>query len=250
VALTALALVPAAQAQIPGMPLFTNPRYGTGLRVHADYGQATEAAVAERVIEGGLSLALGPIGLSATVGTLKSNLSTAQTCINNPTLNCSSQHLSAAALAQLRVMGGGHSNMSLSLFGGAATDVNAGDFVDCTQFTGTALTICQQEKANRQTKALTIPVGAAIGLRIPLGVASLNLWGAPRYSLTKFVNCPSSNTLPCDAKIDGVFRWAVGADFPILKILSIRAAFDSGKVGNQTVSFWGLGASIGLGGVR
>lgn len=249
-ALTALALVPAAQAQIPGMPLFSNPRYGTGFRVHADWGQPVDAANSARVIEGGVSLALGPVGLSASVGTLKDDLKSTQTCLNAPTAECSSTHISASALAQLRIMGGGRSNLSLSLFGGAAADLTAADFIDCTQFTGIALTTCQNEKAARQTKALTLPVGAAVGLRIPLGVASLNLWGAPRYSFTKFTNCPAGNTALCDAKADGKFRWAVGADFPILRIISIRAAYDSGKIGNQTVSYWGLGASIGIGGVR
>jgi hypothetical protein len=246
--LATLALAPAASAQIPGMPLFTNPRYGTGVRVFADYGQATEATVADRVIEAGASLALGPIGASLTVGTLKDNLESTQTCIQNPSFNCSDTHLSAAALAQLRIMGGGRSNVSLSLFAGAATDLNATDAFDCTTLPVGQQPICQAISDQYSVKELTIPLGAALGVRIPLGIASLNLWGAPRYSMTKFVGCQTGNTV-CDGNT-GKFRWAVGADFPILKIMSIRAAFDSGKVGNTTVSFWGIGASIGIGGVR
>ena len=252
VALTVLALVPAAQAQIVGMPLFTNPRYGTGIRVHADYGQATEAAIAERVVQGGVSLALGPIGLGANVGMKKDDIAAAQVCVNNPTLGCEDQTVTASVLAQLRVMGGGSSNLSLSLFGGASTDVTAAQALNCNSLaTPLEVSACQQIQALYTTGAreLTIPLGAAIGLRIPLGVASLNLWGAPRYNLTKFISCDAANQVLCDSS-DGVFRWAVGADFPILKVLSIRAAFDTGKIGGQTVSFWGLGASIGIGGVR
>lgn len=246
--LAALAMAPAATAQITGMPLFTNPRYGTGIRVHADYGQATEASVADRVVEGGVSLAVGPVGISATVGMLKDDLSSTQTCISNPSFNCTDNHVSAAALAQLRIMGGGQSNLSLSLFGGAATDINATDVFNCGTLPAVQQPTCQAISNQYATKELTIPLGAALGLRIPLGVASLNLWGAPRYSMTKYIGCSAGNTL-CDSST-GKFRWAVGADFPILKILSIRAAYDSGKIGTQTVSFWGVGASIGIGGVR
>ena len=51
------------------------------------------------------------------------------------------------------------------------------------------------------------------------------------------------------------FRWAVGADLPIFSILSVRASFDSGKIRNAagqdvTYNYWGIGASIGLGGMR
>ena len=119
-----------ASAQIPGMPLFTNPRYGTGIRIHADFGQATEATIADRVIQGGLSLAVGPVGLGANVGILKDDLAETQTCIQNPTLNCEDQTVTASVLAQLRVAGGGSSNLSLSAFGGASTDITAADAFD------------------------------------------------------------------------------------------------------------------------
>ena len=51
----AAALAPALRAQIPGMPLFTNPRYATGLRVHADIGQPTTSGTslgASTVVQG------------------------------------------------------------------------------------------------------------------------------------------------------------------------------------------------------
>ncbi len=240
-----------ASAQIPGMPLFTNPRYGTGIRIHADFGQATEATVADRVIQGGLSLAVGPVGLGANVGVLKDDLAQTQTCVQNPSLGCEDQTVTASALAQLRVAGGGASNLSLSVFGGASTDITAADAFDCSTVPPANQALCAQIAAQYGAGArqLTIPVGVAIGLRIPLGLGSLNLWGAPRYNITRFINCDATNQAICDAS-ESDFRWAVGADFPILRLLSIRAAYDSGKIGNQTVAFWGLGASIGLGGMR
>lgn len=226
-----------ASAQIPGMPLYTNPRYGTGLRVHLDFGQPTDQGTSIgklTVVQGGVSFALGPIGINASVGMPKEQLSSAQGCIKTPTVDCSDQKYSAAVLGQLRLMGGGANPLSLSAFGGASMDVTGYDAASFNLGTGTL------------PKELNIPVGVSVGLHTPFG---LNLWGAPRFNLTRWMNC--GGTCP-----DGYqnFRWAVGADYPILGILSVRAGYDSGKVGkgsaSQTVSYWGIGASIGLGGMR
>ena len=57
-------------AQTPGLPLFTNPRYATGLRVHADLGQPTDQGTAvgdQTVIQGGASFVLGPVSVNAFV---------------------------------------------------------------------------------------------------------------------------------------------------------------------------------------
>lgn len=222
-----------ASAQIPGMPLFTNPRYGTGLRVHADFGQNTDQGTSIgklTVVQGGVSFALGPIGFDASVGMPKEQLSSAQGCIKTPTADCSDQKYSAAVLAQLRVMGGGSNPLALSVFGGAAMDVTGYDAASFDLGTGTL------------PKELNIPIGAALGVHTPFG---LNVWGAPRFNLTRFVNC--GGTCP-----DGTskFRWAIGADMPILSILSVRAAYDSGKYGDVTLNYWGVGVSLGLGGMR
>ena len=257
-AIAALSLAPALSAQIPGMPLFTNPRYATGFRVHADYGKPTKTdpnAGDLSVIQAGLGFVLGPVGIDANIGSLRSNVASLQACNNNPnSAGCNpNSKVTASGLLQLRVAGAGRSNLSLSVFGGGSMDLTSYDAIDCTPYTGPALTFCNNYRDARATKKLTIPVGAAIGFRIPLGVASLNLWGAPRMNLTKFINCPAGNT-QCDGKMDSNFRWAVGADFPIFRILSIRAAYDTGNDGPSgaatTTSQWGIGASIGIGGMR
>ena len=249
-----LALAPALTAQIPGMPLFTNPRYATGFRIHADYGKPTETDSVmgdQSVVQGGLGFVLGPVAIDANVGMLRSDASQLPSC--NPTTgqNCDPEtKATASALLQLKLMGGGLSNLSLSLFGGGSMDLSGYDALDCSGLTGLPLAYCNNTQASHQAKQLTIPVGAALGLKIPLGVASLNLWGAPRMNLTKFINCPAGNTAPCDAKMGSNFRWTVGADFPIFRILSIRAAYESGKANGVTQSVFGVGASIGIGGMR
>jgi hypothetical protein len=229
----------AAAAQIPGLPLYTNPRYGTGLRVHADFGQPTASGTSFgklTVIQAGVSFALGPIGFDVSAGMPKDQLSSAQGCIKSPTLSCSSQKYSAAVLAQLRLMGGGVNPLSLSVFGGASADITG---YDAAAYSALG--------SGKLPKELNIPVGAAIGFHTPFG---LNIWGAPRLNLRRWINCPSGTTCPTDSK----FRWAVGADLPILGVLSLRAGYDSGKIKTgtttETISYWGVGASIGLGGMR
>ncbi len=240
----ASAAATAVQAQIPGMPLFTNPRYATGLRVHADYGQPTSTTTslgAVTVIQGGVTFALGPLGLGANVGARRNDLNEA---LNNSCANCNTETaVTASAIGQLRLAGGGRQNLSLSVFGGASMDVKAYEFAGLTATEDSILRALGL--IGDGTKVVTIPVGVSVGLRIPLGAASLNLWGAPRMNLTRFTSCPA--TCPSG---DSKFRFAVGADLPILRILSVRAAYDSGKIGNETVSVFGVGASIGVGGMR
>src|SRR3989338_7370806 len=129
-AVIALALASAATpalAQIPGMPLFTNPRYGTGFRIHADFGKPTEDAPDSSdlsVYQAGVSFALGPLGIGANIGQSKTNFDRNQICRTDPNADCLEERVTASALVQLRVAGGGRSNLSLSAFGGASVDVS------------------------------------------------------------------------------------------------------------------------------
>jgi len=238
-----------ASAQIPGMPLFANPNFRTGLRVHADLGQPTESGTKLgdlTLVQGGATLALGPIGLGANVAT---NFRKVQAVASGDSLT-EDDNFTGSAIAQLRVAGGGRQSMSLSIFGGASADITARQVAAATQ--GVKFPV-----------QMTFPVGVSLGLRIPLGLTTLSVWGAPRYAFTKRVNCPDAvpaeilavrpdlADLPtmCDAT-EKTFRWSAGADLPILGIFSIRAAYDSGKINGETVSYWGIGASIGIGGMR
>lgn len=233
-----------AQAQIQGMPLFTNPRYATGLRVLADLGLPTSKTTSlgnYNVVQGGVSLALGPVGIGANVGMTRNDFSAA----THDSVGASTK-ATASALLQLRVYGGGSSPWSLSLFGGASMDINAFNFKNI----GSLPTTVQDSIRSANPEVLTIPAGVALGLKLPLVIVTPNVWVAPRYTFTKVRNCPSGTTCSTDSQ----FRWAVGVDIPIFRIISVRAAFDTGKLkgpnGAQTVSNFGVGASIGIGGVR
>jgi hypothetical protein len=241
-----LGFAAAASAQIPGMPLFTNPRYGTGIRVHADLGQPSKAGALGNdysVVQGGLTFALGPLGIGANVGT---SLQRAKQLSAGDSIGLK-DNFTASAIAQLRILGGGINPLALSVFGGATTEMTAQEAAAASVHV-------------KIPRLMNFPVGAALGLHLPLGMLSLNVWGAGRMVFTKYVNCPSSDIvgLPTYSTWCGSterkFRWAAGVDLPIFSIISIRAAFDSGKTGSgtttQTVNVWGLGASIGLGGMR
>jgi len=229
-----------AQAQIQGMPLFTNPRYSTGLRVHADLGLPTDKNVGlgdYSVIQGGVTFALGPVGIGANVGATRNDFKNISNG-SGGTVGAQSK-VTASALLQLRVFGGGVNPVAVSLFGGASMDVKAYDFAGLPDSIKTQL--------GGSAKVLTIPVGAALGVRLPLVIINPTLWGAPRFNFTKLINCPSGTSCPTSK---GEFRWTIGLDVPIFSIISVRAAYDGGKLYGQSVNNFGVGASVGLGGMR
>jgi hypothetical protein len=229
-----------AQAQIQGMPLFTNPRYATGVRVHADLGLPTDKNVGlgnYNVLQGGVTFALGPVGIGANLGMTRNDFSAIQKPGGG---NVGTQtKVTASALLQLRVLGGGMNPLSLSLFGGASMDVKA--------YTFAGLPDSIKNQLGGSAKVVTIPAGAALGIKLPLVIVNPNLWGSARMNFTKILNCPSGVT--CAAS-KAEFRWAVGLDVPIFSIISVRAAYDSGKLYGQTVNNFGVGASVGIGGMR
>jgi hypothetical protein len=237
-----LGFAAAASAQIPGMPLFTNPRYGTGIRIHADLGQPTGSGSLgnnNTVVQGGLTFALGPIGIGANVGT---NFRRAQTLAGGHDTLGVNDNFTASALLQLRLLGGGVNPLAFSIFGGATGDI-------------TAQEVAAASVHYKYPRLMNFPVGGALGVHVPLGMLSFNVWGSGRMVFTKYVSCPSTDPTGLGlntwcSKTNNDFRWAVGLDLPFLKILSFRAAYDSGKMMGVTFNSWGVGASVGLGGMR
>jgi hypothetical protein len=227
-----------AQAQIQGMPLFTNPRYGTGIRVHADLGLPTDKNNLSlgnyNVLQGGVTLALWRLGIGANVGMTRTDFGTIQS--NNVGTQTKA---TASVLAQLRLLGGGVSPWSFSVFAGGSMDVKAYSFA--------SLPDSIKNQLGGSSKVLTVPLGAALGIKLPLVVINPTLWGSGRMNFTKIINCPSGTTCPTSK---GEFRWTIGLDVPVFSIISVRAAYDGGKLYGQTVNNFGVGASIGLGGMR
>jgi hypothetical protein len=216
----------AAQAQNYGMPLFTNPHYSTGMRLHADAGQPANAvdagAVDQTTVQAGLSFTLGRVGLNALAA---ANLGDIQACDAN-NVDCTEMYFSVAALAGIRLYGGGRNPLAIGVFGGAGTDITAAEVAGV-----------------EGPKQLIIPVGVSVGYKL----GPIILWGAPRMNIVKFVNCPSGLDAVCEGS-NSDFRWAVGANLPIGP-LGLRAAYESGKWGGTTenVNTFGVGISLGIG---
>lgn len=239
-ALLAAALAGAAtslMAQTPDLPLFTNPRYATGFRIHADVGRPTDRDSQvgdETVYHVGASFVLGPVGLNAFAGARRDTYRNLQLCQTNAAACDPQSKATVSALAQVRILGGGRAAHSVAVFGSASYDITAYDASGLTALEAAALGI-------DTTRNIRIPVGLAVGYHVPLGVASLNLWGAPRMVVNPRVD-----------RIDDCcnVRWAVGADIPVLRLFSVRAAYDSGRENGVTRSMWGAGASVGVGGMR
>jgi hypothetical protein len=231
-----------AQAQIQGMPLFTNPRFATGVRVHADLGLPTDKSNVGlgdyNVVQGGVTLALWRLGIDANVGATRDDFKTITSGTNSYNVGTQTK-VTASALAQIMLAGGGPSPLAFSVFAGASMDVKAYQF--------SSLPDSIKNQLGGSSKVLTVPAGVALGVKLPLVIINPNLWGAARMDFTKIINCPSGASCPTSK---GEFRWAVGLDVPILRIISVRAAYDSGKIYGVTVNNFGVGASIGLGGVR
>jgi len=245
-----LALAPAATAQIPGMPLFTNPRYGSGLRIHADaganVGDQKISFNSAQVYQGGVTLALGPVGIAGNVGMTKNDFEGVTQCQGNVATCDPETKVTASGLAQLRLVGGGQQNGALSIFGGISTDVSGYDTPEFqANCSGNGGLIPQATCDSLIAQVVTIPLGVSVGFKL----GPIVLWGAPRYVLYRARNCGAAALALC-ADREGEFRYAVGADLPILGILAIRAAYDGGKFQGQDVNRIGLGASIGIGGVH
>jgi hypothetical protein len=218
----------AAQAQNYGMPVFTNPLFGGGIRLHVDAGQASDEASAaltdQTTVQGGISFSASSFALQALVA---GNWGDIQNCNSSTaTIDCSQTTVSGSVLGAFRLLGGGSQSMALAVFGGVGTDIRTVDL-------GTGVDA---------PRLLTIPVGVSIGARL----GPLMVWGAPRYNVTRWTSCDSAQwgTL-CDEKGQD-FRWAVGVALP-LGPFGIRAAYDGGKIDGQDRSFIGLGVSLGLG---
>src|SRR3989304_3885237 len=159
----------ALSAQNYGLPLFTNPRISTGIRLHADFGRPGDAITLPdgstadlTILQGGLSFAIGPVGINAAVAANQADI---KACSNQSTQCDVNTTASAGVLAQIKAYGGGRRNVSVSLFGGASTDITAWDVATSGEL----------------PKQLNIPLGVAIGYRLPLRAASRTGAGGPRY---------------------------------------------------------------------
>ena len=87
------------------MPLFTNPRYGTGLRVHADFGQSDGPGLLfgkVTVVQGGVSFALGPLGLTPRSGCRRRSWGRRRDASRRRRSTAATRSIGGGVLAQVR----------------------------------------------------------------------------------------------------------------------------------------------------
>jgi hypothetical protein len=200
------ALATAAQAQLAGIPVYYNPRGGTGLGIAANIGFPNSDAGSGTAYGVAVSLGTGPVTLSGMVGAWKPTSSV---------FGWASAQPSYGGSVSYRLFGGGLLPVAIAAQAGyGIIKAPSACLIQCYSQT-------------------TIPVGVGISLDPPL--FPLKPWIAPRIDFVSGGGSSTSN-----------FRVSGGVNFNLLLGLGVHAAVDWGqqKVGGVTITplIWSLGA--------
>jgi hypothetical protein len=212
------ALATAAQAQLAGIPVYFNPRGGTGVGVAADVGFPNADAGGGTAYGVALSLGAGPITATGMVGAWKSTSWPAAT--------------GNYAWATAQTSYG--ASLSYRLFGGGLLPVAV------AVQAGYGMIKAPVVSAHPSYTQTTIPVGIGISLDPPL--FPLKPWVAPRVEFKTFGSGSGlSNT--------STFHVSGGVNFNLLLGLGVHAAVDWGQqkvtVGGVTTTQTPLILSVG-----
>lgn len=187
-----------AMAQLNSIPVYFNPKGGTGLMLAADYGKGlNDESGKNGAFAARASLGIGPFSFGGGVGAVQGGGVTGD--------DYEIQYMGNAAL---RVLGGGLMPVSVSLQAGVgftSIDADGADF-------------------------LTIPVGLGIAVNVPTPGFSVDPWVAARYTLHR----SSIGALPSfDQNAVGL---SGGIDLNFLMGLGLHLAADWESIGSKTVS--------------
>ncbi len=206
------ALATAAQAQLAGIPIYYNPKGGTGLGVAANVGFPNSDAGGGTAYGVTGSFGAGPVTLSAMVGAWKATKQAAG-------YSWPSAQTTFGAAGSYRLFGGGMLPIAIA----AQVGYGVIKYPSVTTPLGPTPSFTQT----------TIPVGVGISVDPPL--FPLKPWIAPRMDFVSGGGSSSSN-----------FRVSAGVNFNLVLGLGVHAAVDFGqqKVGSTTVNpfIWSLGA--------
>lgn len=215
-ALPLVAASEAASAQVLGVPVYFNPRGGTGFGVAANAGVTSSdlAAVEGKAWALSGSFGLSRLRLTGTVATF------------NPDPAGDNQ-TAFGAMAEMRLFGGGLVPVAISAGAGVGANKTA--------------------TAGMDDLEVHIPIGLAAALNLPL--FPLKPWVAPRIQLDRrLVDDPATAAIDPAMESATSFRVSAGVDFSLLLGLGVHAAVDWGKLPkkidpnqNSTLTF-GVGA--------
>lgn len=212
--LSAAAFSQPAKAQLNGLPVYFNPRGGSGLMIAADYGRGMNDESGEsNTFAGRASLGIGPFSIGGGVGASDVGGTSGE--------DYAIQYMGNAAL---RIFGGGLLPVSLSLQAGFGV----------------------QDISDLSSKFITVPVGLGLGINIPTPGFSFDPWIAGRYTLHR----SEIGTMESfDQKAWGL---SMGADLNFLMGLGLHISADWESIPEVTTSdpFTGLASSpflLGIG---
>ncbi len=204
------ALATSAQAQLAGIPVYFNPKGGTGFGIAANVGFPNSDAGGGTAYGVSGSLGTGPLTVSAMVGAWKAS---------GGSYGWASAQTSYGATVAYRLFGGG-----------GVLPVAVAAQVGYGVIKAPAVALIPSYNIT------SIPVGVGISLDPPL--FPFKPWIAPRIQFTNYGSGGPSNT--------SNFAVSGGVNFSLLMGLGVHAAVDwqQEKVGGVTVTplIWSVGA--------
>ncbi len=197
-----LVVVPAA-AQLNSIPVYFNPKGGTGFTLGVDFGKGINnesgknTAFAARAYVGG-----GPITIGAGVGTSRLK----------PSFGASREtELQYMGTLGLRVFGGPLLPVSIGIQGGVG-------YINTEIPSGTGVV---------DSTTLSIPIGIGIGFSAPTPGFSFDPWIAPRVSISRVEIGTTSNT-------QAGFGVSGGVNLAFVMGLGLHVGFDWTKLPRKT----------------
>ena len=182
---------PAALAQVAGIPVYYNPRGGTGVSVAGNLGFLSSDGGDGKgfAVTGGIGA--GPAYITASVG----QFNPAAVGGFNP-----DAEMTYGGTVSFKVFGGGMLPLSISPQIG----------VGMVKFGNQTLT--------------SIPIGVGVGLNLPL--FPLKPWIAPRVAFQRVTNVPTGVGTATETQSESRIGVSAGADFNLLLGLGFHAAVD------------------------
>jgi hypothetical protein len=216
-ALPLAAFAELAGAQVLGIPVYFNPRGGTGFSVAANAGFTTSDLANAEGKAGALSASLGlsRLRITGTLGTF------------NPDPDGLKNQTTYGAMAEMRLLGGGLVPLAISAGAGVGANQTAVGGMDDME--------------------LHIPIGLAAALNAPL--FPIKPWVAPRIQIDRvLVDDPATAATDYRMQSASSFRVSAGLNFNLMLGLGFHASVDWGTLPKKLDPNTNSALTIGVGG--
>lgn len=201
--------VSAAQAQVPGIPVY-NSGIASGIAIYGDVGFPNAAAGKGTALAISGRGGLGPLGATAMLSTF------------NPD-GAGNSELSVGGTLNYKIFGGPLIPLSVTLQGGIGYSKPDTGFLP-----------------GQQVNEFRFPVGVGFALTIPNPALAIKPWIAPRIDIVRRSGGGGSET-------DSNFGLGGGLELNLLSGLGVQAAYDRVFIDGADASVFGLGAHYSFG---